>query len=92
MFVGFRRSKRNQKPHHSLLAIEGVHDSEAAKFYLGKRAVLIRKAQNARNNSRYRTIWGKVIATHGNSGMVRGRFKTNLPACAMGETLRVMMY
>ena len=82
----------NQDHNQSLIHIEGVADVKGAQFYLGKKVVLVRKAQNERNNSRFRTIWGKVIATHGKSGVVRAKFRRNLPAQAIGEKVRVLLH
>ena len=92
VFSGYRRSRMNQNPNQALVHIENCTDTKGAKFYLGKRIVLVRKAQNAKNNSRYRSIWGKVIATHGKSGVVRAKFARNLPGEAIGEPLRVLMH
>ena len=91
-FTGFRRNRETQRPNQALLRIEGVNDAKAANYYLGKRCVYIYKAGTSRNQSKFRTIWGRVCTTHGNSGAVIARFKPNLPARAMGSNIRVMLY
>ena len=91
-FLGFRRGREIQRPNQALLKIEGVNDSEAAKYYMGKRVVYIYKAQTKAQGTKFRTIWGRISKSHGGKGVVVGRFSPNLPARAMGATLRVMLY
>lgn len=43
----------------------------------------IYKAKTKQNGSHYRCIWGKVARPHGNSGVVRAKFKSNLPPKSM---------
>ena len=91
-FLGFRRSREVQHPNQALLKLEGVSDADSAKFYQGKRVCYIYKAQNRRQGSKFRTIWGRVSRAHGKSGVVIARFSPNLPARAMGAAVRVMLY
>ena len=92
VFSGFKRSRMNQDPNQALVHIEGCQDKTGAKFYLGKKVVLVRKAQTQHQNSRYRTIWGRVIGTHGSNGVVRAKFRHNLPPESIGSRLRVLLY
>ena len=91
-FTGFRRSREIQQPNQAIMAIEGVKDTKAANYYLGKRCVYIYKAQSHKQGTKFRTIWGRVAKTHGGKGGVIARFSPNLPARAMGSTIRVMLY
>jgi len=43
----------------------------------------IYKAKVKKDGSHYRCIWGKVARPHGNSGVVRAKFKSNLPPKSM---------
>jgi large subunit ribosomal protein L35Ae len=92
VFTGFRRGKTTQSSNQALLTIENCNDTAAARWYLGKRVAYIFKAASTVNNTRYRVHWGRIINTHGNSGVVRARFLRNLPPQAIGATLRVMLY
>merc|ERR1712072_268214 len=89
---GFTRGKRNQKPNTSLLQVAGVANAEEARFYLGKRVAYVYKAQKEVKGSKIRVIWGRVTRPHGNSGNVRAKFSTNLPAQTFGATCRIMLY
>jgi len=86
------RSKSNQYPNTSLVQIEGVNTQEEVNWYKGKRMAYIYKAKTKKNGSHYRCIWGKVTRPHGNSGVVRAKFTSNLPPKSMGSRVRVFMY
>lgn len=77
------RSKSNQYPSTSLLQIEGVNTPEEVNWYLGKRIAYVYKAKTKKNGSVHRCIWGKVARSHGNSGIVRSRFRSNLPPASL---------
>ena len=92
MFAGFKRGKTTQYENFALLKIKGLNEKKDTSFYFGKRVAYIFKAKTVRNNTKFRTIWGRIVKAHGNSGVVRASFARNLPAKAMGATLRVMLY
>ncbi|KAK9823445.1 hypothetical protein WJX72_002812 [[Myrmecia] bisecta] len=90
--LGYQRGKRNQNNNVSLIKIDGVASQEEVEFYLGKRIAYIYKAKTQKKNSFYRVIWGKVHRSHGNCGVVRAKFRKNLPSISMGGKVRVMLY
>ncbi|KAF5467383.1 hypothetical protein F2P56_017211, partial [Juglans regia] len=90
--LGYKRSKSNQYPNTSLIQVEGVNTKEEVAWYAGKRMAYIYKAKVKKNGTHYRCIWGKVTRPHGNSGIVRAKFKSNLPPKSMGARVRVFMY
>ena len=91
-FLGFRRNRDHQHANQSILKLEGVNDSQSAKYYLGKRCVFIYKAPTYHQGSKFRTIWGRIGRVHGSKGAVIARFSPNMPARAIGATVRVMLY
>jgi ribosomal protein L35AE/L33A len=52
---------------YSLVKIEGVDDSKAASFYLGKKVAFVYRAKREVRGSNIRVIWGKVTRPHGTS-------------------------
>merc|ERR1719243_436626 len=92
VILGYKRSKSNVYPNTTLLKIDGVRTREDTRFYLGKRVAYVYKATKEVKNSKYRVLWGKVRRPHGNSGMVRAKFRKNMPPRAFGAPCRIMMY
>ena len=65
------------------MQIEGVNTKEDVAWYCGKRMAYIYKAKTKSSGTHYRCIWGKVTRPHGNSGVVRAKFRSNLPPESM---------
>merc|ERR1711865_929058 len=92
VITGYKRSKSNTYPSCTLLKIEGVRTKEDTKFYCGKRVAYVYKAKREVKNSKFRVLWGKVRRAHGSSGMVRAKFRKNMPPRAFGAPCRIMLY
>jgi len=90
--LGHKRGKRNTRPNTSLLQIEGVANKEDAQFYLGKRVAYVYRAKREIAGSKVRVIWGRVTRSHGNNGVVKSKFRSNLPPHAFGASVRIMLY
>lgn len=90
--MSHQRGKRNLHPGTTLVKIEGVENTKDATFYLGKRIAYVYRGTNEVRGTRIRVIWGRVTRTHGNSGVVRTKFSSNIPAHAFGSSVRVLLY
>ena len=93
-FMGFQRAQRNQYPNVALLQISGVNTKADTPFYLGKRVAYVYKVnvKKGSNKPTVRAIFGKIVAPHGNRGVVKARFLHNLPPKAMGQNIKVFLY
>ena len=83
----FRRGKRTQDENHALVRVEGLNSRKEASYYLGKRIVYVYRTKHG-----IKTIWGRIASQHGNNGIVKAKFATNLPPRAIGASIRVMLY
>jgi len=98
IFLGYQRGQRNQTEHCSLIRIDGVNTKKDTDFYLGKRVAYVYRvskktvAKGDKKASKIRVVWGKVTRPHGSTGAVRATFRHNLPAKAIGATVKIMLY
>jgi large subunit ribosomal protein L35Ae len=91
--LGYKRGQRNQYNHTSLIKIKGVDLKADTEFYMGKRIAYITKASTPdRFGNKFRITWGKVVRAHGSNGVVRCKFKRDLPPQSIGGRVRVMLY
>ncbi|KAK2591866.1 60S ribosomal protein L33B [Conoideocrella luteorostrata] len=63
--LSYQRSRHVTNPGTSLIKIEGVDDTNAANFYLGKKVAYVYRGQKEIRGSKIRVIWGKVTRPHG---------------------------
>eukprot|EP01054_Gregarina_sp_Poly1_P001591 Gregarina_sp_Poly_1__1590@NODE_1401_length_4217_cov_141_718795_g932_i0_p3_GENE_NODE_1401_length_4217_cov_141_718795_g932_i0NODE_1401_length_4217_cov_141_718795_g932_i0_p3_ORF_typecomplete_len118_score9_53Ribosomal_L35Ae/PF01247_18/4_6e35RimM/PF01782_18/0_002RimM/PF01782_18/5_1_NODE_1401_length_4217_cov_141_718795_g932_i034843837 len=92
IILSYKRSRVNVHPNTILVRIEGVQTRDDAKHYLGKRIAYFYKTNGPKSGKDVKCIWGKVTAPHGNSGVVRTKFSTNLCGDALGKPCRVYMF
>jgi hypothetical protein len=55
-----------------------------------QRIAYVYKAKREINGSRVRVIWGRISRSHGNTGVVKSKFTSNLPAKTFGASCRIV--
>ncbi|POR31615.1 60S ribosomal protein L33-A [Tolypocladium paradoxum] len=63
--LSYQRSRHVTHSGTSLIKIEGVDNTDAANFYLGKKIAYVYRGQKEIRGSKIRVIWGKVTRPHG---------------------------
>ncbi|KAK4136465.1 ribosomal protein L35Ae [Trichocladium antarcticum] len=66
--LSYQRGRHTVHPKTSLVKIEGVDDTAAANFYLGKKVAYVYRGQKEVRGTKIRVIWGKVTRPHGRLG------------------------
>ncbi len=75
----YRRSIKTQKTNQVLLHIEGVSSKEEAEKFIGK------KVKWTSPGKEKKVIEGRIVAVHGNKGVVRAIMNKGLPGQSLGE-------
>merc|ERR1711918_259795 len=86
--LSYRRSRVQQRVNYVLIKVAQCESREQAQNLTGKKVVY---SYNTKNNET-RRLQGKISRTHGNSGVVRAKFKRNMPTSSFGERCKVLLY
>ncbi len=80
--LSFRRGRHTQRTNQFLLEIEGVDSKSKAAQYIGKKVVWTSPGK--------KKIYGKIVDTHGNKGVLRARFSKGLPGTAITTKVEIL--
>jgi len=80
--LSYRRGRHTQNVNQMLIQLENVNSKEKAKEYLGKKLVWTSPSG--------KKIEGRILALHGNKGVVRAKFERNLPGQAITTKVQVV--
>eukprot|EP00915_Cephaloidophora_sp_WS-2016_P000637 GHVH01000783.1.p1 GENE.GHVH01000783.1~~GHVH01000783.1.p1 ORF type:complete len:110 (+),score=10.23 GHVH01000783.1:40-369(+) len=90
--IGYKRSRVRQYPRFSLLKVDGVEELSDAKMMLGKKVLFCYNAKVKKHGSHIRKVFGKIVAPHGNSGVVRAKFTKVIAPQFFGNRAKVLMW
>ncbi|MEM2142951.1 MAG: 50S ribosomal protein L35ae [Candidatus Thorarchaeota archaeon] len=79
--TSYRRGKHMQHPNQVLLMFNGIETREQAAALIGKEVKWI--SENGRE------FIGKILFPHGSKGVVRAKFRTNLPGQSIGTPVYI---
>ena len=82
IILSYRRGRHTQNVRQMLIELENVDSKERARTLVGKK--LVWKSPSGKE------IKGEIIALHGNKGVVRAKFKKNLPGQAITTKVQVV--
>lgn len=80
--LSYRRGRQTQNVNQVLIELDNVDSREKAKEFLNKKV--------AWTSPSGKEIKGEIIGLHGNKGIVRAKFETNLPGQAFTTRVQVI--
>ncbi|MBI4019882.1 MAG: 50S ribosomal protein L35ae [Candidatus Aenigmarchaeota archaeon] len=80
--VSYRRGRHTQRQSHILLEVHGCDSKGLVSKFIGRRVLW--------KTSAGRPIYGKIMAPHGNSGVLRARFSKGLPGYSISQKAEIM--
>jgi large subunit ribosomal protein L35Ae len=81
--VQFRRGRKNYKPRHFLIEVDGIDSRDVAAELVGSKVVWTSDGKGAKK------INGVVSSAHGNNGVIRAIFERGLPGQAIGTEVEI---
>ncbi|MEM2971760.1 MAG: 50S ribosomal protein L35ae [Candidatus Bathyarchaeia archaeon] len=81
MIVNYRVGPKTQKPKECIIQFVNVNYIADASGLIGRKVAW----KTGKNK-----LIGKIVALHGNKGLVRARFRKGLPGQALGTTVELI--